>query len=320
MKAIVLEKFGGVENLRYKEVEKPEIKANEVLIKAKAISVNPVDVKVRSREAPLAEDLAGHHPLILGWDVSGEVVKVGDEVTKFQLGDEVFGMVNFVGHGKAYAEYVAASADQLALKPENINHLEAAASTLAALTAWQAFDSYGKLRPKDRVLIHAASGGVGHFAVQIAKHLGAYVIATATAANREFVLGLGADEHIDYKAVCFEEVLDDVDFVLEAIGGENFQKSVHVLKPFGTIVTLPSGHTLDDEAAARQKQLHACYFMSVYSSGRNMQTIASLLEKEIIKPHISHVFGFKEMDKAHLQIETGHTVGKVVVNLQIPYK
>jgi len=315
MKAIVLEKFGGVENLRYKEVEKPEIKAGEVLIKVKAISVNPVDVKVRSREAPLAEELANYDPLILGWDVSGEIVNVGDKVTKFQLGDEVFGMVNFVGHGRTYAEYVAAPADQLALKPKNISHSEAAASTLAALTAWQAFDSYGKLRPNDRVLIHAASGGVGHFAVQIAKHLGAYVIATSSSANRDFVLGLGADEHIDYKAVRFEEVLDDVDFVLEAIGGGNFQKSVQILKPFGTIVTLPSGHTSEDEAVAHRKQLHACYFMSVYSSGRDMQSIASLLESGVLVPHISHVFGFDGMVQAHLQIETGRTVGKVVVEL-----
>lgn len=315
MKAIVLEQFGGTEFLIEKEIEKPGIKNNEVLVKVKAISINPVDVKVRSRKAPLAESLAQYNPLILGWDISGVIVETGEKVTSFKVGDEVFGMVNFAGHGKAYAEYVAAPAEHLALKPKNITHVEAAASTLAALTAWQAFDSYGKLRPADKVLIHAAAGGVGHFAVQIAKHIGAYIIATSSAANRDFVLGLGADQHIDYKVDHFEDILHDIDFVLEAIGAENFQKSVQVLKPFGTIVALPSGHNLEDERLAREKNLHACYFMSVYSSGRDMQKIASLLEKGIIKPHISHVFTFNEIEKAHEQIETGRTTGKVVVEL-----
>lgn len=315
MKAIVLKEFGGIENLHYQELEKPEIRVNEVLIRTRAISINPVDVKVRNRQAPLAEDLANNSPLVLGWDISGEIVEVGDQVTKFQVGDEVFGMINFVGHGKTYAEYVAAPETHLALKPRNISHEEAAASTLAALTAWQAFDCYGKLRPTDKVLIHAASGGVGHFAVQIAKHIGAYVITTSSAANRDFVMRLGADQHIDYKSVSFEEIIHNIDFVLESIGGENFQKSVHVLKPFGTIVTLPSGHTPADEVAAQRKQLHACYFMSVYSNGNDMEHIAFLLEKGIIKPHISHVFAFDKIADAHSQIESGRTIGKVVVKI-----
>lgn len=313
MKAIVLEKFGGVENLIYKDIKKPEIKTNEVLIRVKAISINPVDVKVRSGQVPFVDELVKHDPLILGWDISGEVVAIGNEVTRFKVGDEVFGMVNFVGHGKGYAEYVAALDEHLALKPKNSSHVEAAASTLAALTAWQAFNHFGKLRATDKVLIHAASGGVGHFAVQIAKHIGAYVIATSSAANRDFVLNLGADEHIDYQSIHFEEALNDIDFVLESIGGDNFQKSVQVVKEFGTIVTLPSGHTKEDELKAEEKRLHACYFMAVYSSGRDMQHIASLLEAGVLKPHVSHIFEFDDMAKAHLQIETGRTIGKVVL-------
>lgn len=315
MKAIILEQFGGTEHLIEKEIERPTIRKDEVLVRVKAISINPVDVKVRSRKAPLAEHLAQYNPLILGWDISGVVIETGLEVTSFKVGDEVFGMVNFAGHGKAYAEYVAAPAEHLTIKPNNISHSEAAASTLAALTAWQAFHSYGKLRPTDKVLIHAAAGGVGHFAVQMAKHIGAYVIATSSASNRDFVLELGADQYIDYKVDRFEEDLHDLDFVLEALGGENFQKSVQVLKPFGTIVALPSGHTQEDEKLAREKNLHACFFMSVYSSGRDMLHIASLLEKEIVKPYISHIFAFDEIAEAHKQIETGRTVGKVVVEL-----
>lgn len=222
-------------------------------------------------------------------------------------------MVNFPGHGRAYAEYIAVPVNQIALKPSNISHEEAAVSSLAALTAWQAFDSYDKLRPNDKVLIHAAAGGVGHYAVQIAKHLGAYVIGTSSAKNKGFVLGLGADEHLDYKSVAFDEVLYDIDFVLEAIGGDNFQKSVKVLKRFGTLVVLPSGYTQEDEKMFNEKQLHGSCFMSVYSSGRDMKTIAHLLEKGVVKAHISHVFDFEDMDKAHLCIESGNTVGKVVV-------
>lgn len=315
MKAIVLENFGGVKNLVYKNIEIPTIKEDEVLVKIKAIGINPVDIKVRNRQAPLAEDLKIYTPLILGWDISGEVIKIGNKVTDFKIGDEVFGMINFVGHGKAYAEYVAAPANQLALKPKNITHIEAAASCLAALTAWQAFHHYGKLRPKDKVLIHASAGGVGHFAIQIAKYIGAYIIASSSANNRDFTLQLGADEHIDYKTTSFEKLLHDIDFVLEAIGGENFQKSVSVLKPFGSIVTLPSGHTKEDELKAKEKNLHAYYFMSVFSNKNDIESIAHLLERNILKPHISKVFDFNEIHKAHLEIETGRTVGKIVVQI-----
>ncbi|SDL55961.1 NADP-dependent oxidoreductase [Pedobacter antarcticus] len=315
MKAIVLKRFGGIENFIYQDIEKPEINENEVLIKVIAISINPVDIKVRNRTAPLAEDLAHFDPLILGWDISGEVVDAGNKVTRFRIGDEVFGMINFVGHGRAYAEYVSASEEHLALKPKNISHTEAAASAMAALTAWQAFDRYGKLRSADKVLIHASAGGVGHFALQIAKHIGAYVIASSSASNRDFVLELGADQHIDYQTIRFEQTLEDIDFVLESVGAENFQKSVRVLKPFGTIVALNSGYTIDDERSAQAKHLHACYFMSVYSNSSDIQYIASLLGTGLLKPHISHVFDFDEMAKAHLQIQTGRTVGKVVVKL-----
>lgn len=313
MKAITLEGFGGIEHLQYKDIPIPQLQANEVLIQTKAISINPVDVKVRTRQAPLAEQLLHHHPLILGWDISGVVVQIGNTVTDFSIGDEVFGMVNFVGHGQTYAAYVAAPAHHLALKPTNISHVEAAASTLAALTAWQAFTAYGKLRPHDRLLIHAAAGGVGHFAVQIAKHLGAYVIATSSAANRDFVFSLGADKHLDYRQVDFEKELSNLDFVLESIGGSNFQKSIAILKPFGTIVALPSGHTKEDEQKAQAKFLHACYFMSVYSSQEDMKQIAQLLAAGHIKPHLSHIYSFEELPQAHLQLESGRTVGKIVI-------
>lgn len=319
MKAITLKEFGSVDNLIIQDIPTPTIKEDEVLVKVKAISINPVDVKVRAGGAqitgPLLDSLINEDPIILGWDISGEITETGTSVHDFKIGDEVFGMVNFIGHGKAYAEYVAVPASQLALKPLNISHDEAAAATLAALTAWQAFTKEGHLTAGDRVLIHAASGGVGHYAVQIAKYLGAYVIGTSSAANKDFVMSLGADEHIDYKGQNFEKTLSDIDFVLETIGGDNFVRSLDVLKSTGTIVNLPSGLTDEAKQKAQEKGVSSCFFMIVESNGEDMKQIADLLEKEIVKSHISKTFSFDQMPQAHLQIESGRTVGKIIITL-----
>lgn len=313
MKAIVLEEFGGIENLLYKEIEKPVPAAGEVLIQVKAISINPVDVKTRSGKG-IAGKLRDQLPLILGWDISGIVTAIGAGVTRFKAGDAVFGMVNFPGHGKAYAEYVTAPADQLAHKPAIISHEEAAAATLAALTAYQSITHLINVQPGDRVLVHAAAGGVGHFAVQIAKQLGAYVIGTSSAANKEFVLGLGADEHIDYKAQRFEEAVADVDFVFDTIGGENIDRSLQVIKKGGSIISIPSGLNEAVKEKAQAMGINGYQFM-VTSNGEDMNHIARLLERGVLKAHVSKTFSFDNMAEAHLQIETGRTVGKIVVIL-----
>ncbi|WP_165045615.1 NADP-dependent oxidoreductase [Dysgonomonas sp. ZJ709] len=314
MKTIILKEFGSVDNLTIQDIPTPTIKEDEVLVKVKAISINPVDVKTRQGYA-LADSFKNYDPIILGWDIAGEIVETGNAVHNFKIGDEVFGMVNFVGHGKAYAEYVSAPAWQLAIKPQNIFFEVAAAATLAALTAWQAFTKKGHLKAGDRVLIHAASGGVGHYAVQIAKHLGAYVIGTSSAANKDFILGLGADEHIDYKSQDFEKMVSDIDFVLETIGGNNFIRSLDVLKSRGTIVNLPSGLTDEAKQKAQEKGVNSCFFMMVESNGEDMKQIADLLEKGVVKSHISKTFSFEQMPQAHLQIESGRTVGKIVIIL-----
>lgn len=315
MKAVILKEFGKIDNLVVEEIDIPEISNDEVLVKVKAISINPVDSKTRHGGTGLADKLKDYDPLILGWDISGVVEKAGKQVTDLKPGQEVFGMINFIGHGQAYAEYVVAKPSDLALKPENISHIGAAATTLAALTAWQAFTHFGHLQKGDKVLIQGASGGVGHFAVQIAKYLGAYVIGTSSAKNRDFVLSLGADEHIDYQAKNFEEEVSDLDFVLETIGHANFQKSVSTLKEKGTIVNLPSGITEEDKQAAQRKNLKANFYMSVYSNGEDMKILADLTEKKIIVPHIHQVFTFPDIKSAHRQIETHRTVGKVVVKM-----
>ncbi len=314
MKAIVLDGFGGVENFKIKEIPRPQIREKEVLLKVKAFSINPVDIKTR-KGASLASELAKNPPVILGWDVSGIVEEVGSEVTNFKVGDEVFGMINFPGVGNAYAEYVAAPAGHLAIKPANISHEEAAASTLAALTAWQAFTFFGKIKKDDKVLIHAAAGGVGHYAVQIAKHFGAYVIGTSSEKNKDFVLELGADEHIDYKNARFEDVVSDVDFVLETIGYDNFGRSVDVVKSTGTIINLPSGLSEEVKEKALKKGINVNFMMLVFSDPEDMKSIASLLEQGIVKAHVSKIFDFEDIQAAHTQVESGTTAGKIVVRV-----
>jgi NADPH:quinone reductase-like Zn-dependent oxidoreductase len=311
MKAIVLKEFGGVDQLILQDIPVSPIKDNEVLIEVKAISINPVDIKTRSGKGQ-ASRLKDFQPIILGWDIAGNITETGSQVTDFKPGDEVFGMVNFPGHGQAYAEYAAAPAAHLTLKPANISYEEAAAATLAALTAWEALVHRAKIKSGDRVLIHAASGGVGHFAVQIAKYFGAYVIGTSSAANRNFVLQLGADEHIDYQTQKLEEATKEIDIVLDSLGDDTIDDSLKVMKPGGTIVSLPSGKNDSVAEKAAAKGMIGLKMM-VQSNREDLNEIARLLEKGIIKPHISHTFSLAQIADAHVQIESGKTVGKVIV-------
>ena len=315
MKAIILEQSGGAENLKLADLPVPQLQRDEVLIKVKAISINPVDIKTRKGKSLYRELKSKYPQIILGWDVSGIIKEVHKDVTEFKPGDEVFGMINFPGHGKAYAEYAAAPALHLARKPANISHEEAAAATLAALTAWQALVKKAKIKKGQKILIHAAAGGVGHYAVQIAKYGGAYVIGTSSAENKDFVVSLGANEHIDYKKQKLEDTVKDIDFVLDSIGGDNVDSSIAVTKKGGTVISLPSGSLSDATVEkAKQKGIN-CYFFLVESNKDDMQQIAALLEKGIIRSHVSQTFPFDKMKEAHLQIETGRTKGKIVVTI-----
>lgn len=313
MKAITLKEPGGVENFTYSELPQPAIKENEVLVKVKAISINPVDVKTRAGKGMYGR-LKDINTLILGWDISGEVVQTGNAVTNFKEGDEVFGMVNFPGHGQAYAEYVASPASHLVLKPENISHEEAAAATLAALTAWQVLE-LADVKAGQRILVHAAAGGVGHYAVQLAKLRGAYVIGTSSAANRDFVLSLGTDVHIDYKAQPFEDVVKDVDFVFDMLGGDYIDRSLDTMKPDGSIISIPSGWNDKVEEKAAAKGMTGKPYL-VNSDSPGMTEIAALFKEGKLKSHVSATFNFDDMAGAHLQVETGKTVGKVVVKVK----
>lgn len=311
MKAIILKDFGGADQLQEVELPVPGISEGEVLVEVKAISINPVDVKTTLGKGAAAQ-FKDVDPKIIGWDMAGVVKESKSPI--FEAGDEVFGMVNFPGQGKVYAEYVAAPADQLAEKPSGVSFPAAAATTLSALTALQAFADHVRVRAGQRVLIHAAAGGVGHFAVQIAKHAGAYVIGTASAANRDFVLGLGADVYIDYTTDRFEELAKDMDFVLDPIGGENIDRSLQVLKKGGTIISINSGANDQVDEKAKAKGMKGVKMM-VQSSGEDMQNLASLLEDGALKPEVSMVFPFQKMKDAHAQVASGKTRGKVIVTV-----
>ncbi|MEI3789624.1 MULTISPECIES: NADP-dependent oxidoreductase [unclassified Chryseobacterium] len=315
MKTIILNEAGGVDKLQLTDTEKPQIKSNEVLVKVKAIGINPVDVNARAYDGVLSWIYGDIRPVVLGWDIAGEVSEIGENITDFKIGDRVFGMVNFFGNGKAYAEYVAAPESHLALIPDNHTFEEAAAATLAAVTAYQALVDVAKIKKNDRVLIHAASGGVGHFAVQIAKYFGAYVIGTSSANNKEFVLSMGADEHIDYTQKDSLDIANDIDIVIDTIQGETLLKSIDVVRSGGIIVTLPSPEIPQKTQDKAEKQDINLEFMMVASKKETIQSIAGLLENKSLIPHIHRTFSFEEMAKAHLEMETKRVVGKIVVTL-----
>ncbi|MEO6893483.1 MAG: NADP-dependent oxidoreductase [Ginsengibacter sp.] len=315
MKAISLKESGNVSNFQYVDLPKPIIKEDEVLIKVASLSVNPVDCKARANEGTLSWLFGSDRPVILGWDLSGTIEEVGSEVTNFDINDAVYGMVNFPGIGNAYAEYVAVPSSHLALKPTSISHQEAAAATLAALTAWQTLVTNGNIKKGNKVLIHGASGGVGHYATQIAKHFGCYVIGTSSKKNKDFVLQNGTDLHIDYTKVDFEDVVSEVDFVLDTIGGITMDKSIKITRNGGTIITIPSGNIPQEYLDKAKAQNVSLSFLLVKSSGNDMKIIADLMEKGVLKSHISKQFSFDKMADSHLQLETGRTVGKLVVNI-----
>lgn len=313
MKAIILKGFGGVEKLCLSDIPLPEISDDDVLVQTRAIALNPIDIKTRKGKG-LANVLKDYDPVILGWDLSGTVVRKGAEVRAFAEGDEVFGMVNFPGHGKAYAEYVAVPASHLAHKPGNISHAEAAAASLAALTAWQVLKYRSGIRHGDKVLIHAAAGGVGHYAVQIARYLGAAVTGTSSGRNRDFVLSLGAENHIDYEKERFEDILGNIDFVLDTIGDEYTNRSFKVLRPGGTIICIPSGTSADIAEQAVRWKVTGSHFR-VQSDGSDMNEIAEMLRNGVVRSFVSGSYRFEDISSAHQQIETGRTKGKIVIEL-----
>ncbi|MGW0393110.1 NADP-dependent oxidoreductase [Streptomyces sp. NPDC003042] len=306
MRAVVVSQWGGPEVLVETRIERPEPAMGEILVRVHAAGVNPVDWKTRASGALIPW---GPVPAV-GWDVSGTVEAVGPGVTLYQPGDEVYGMPRFPAQAGGYAEFVTAPARHFARKPAAVDHVQAAALPLAALTAWQALTDTASLRPGQRVLVHAAAGGVGHFAVQIAKALGAYVIGTASAAKHDLLRSLGADEMIDYRTTVFEDVLSEVDVVIDAIGGEYAERSLRVLRPGGHLITLNG----PDQVPADAEGLRTGW-MLVEPDYRGLREIAALVDAGKLRPVIDTVLPLEQAAKAHEIGELGRTTGKIVLTV-----
>ncbi|MEU5303102.1 NADP-dependent oxidoreductase [Streptomyces noursei] len=307
MRAISQDVLGGPEVLREVELPRPEPGPSQLLIRVHAAGINPTDWLHRShRHLFLPEP-----PFVLGWDVSGVVEATGPGVTLFKPGDEVFGMLPYPhGHG-SFATYVVGPTRAFARKPAGIDHVQAGALPLAALTAWQALVDTANVQPGQRVLIHAAAGGVGHLAVQIAKSRGAHVIGTASEGKHAFLRGLGADELIDYRTVDFAEAVRDVDVVLDAMGGEYGNRSLATLRPGGLLVTIKfRGQELHAEAARRGVRVEA---LLVEADHAGMTAIADLAATGKLVAHIAGTFPLAEAAAAHALGETGRTTGKLVI-------
>ncbi|MFG3397787.1 NADP-dependent oxidoreductase [Streptomyces parvus] len=307
MRAISQSVYGGPEVLEEVRLPRPVAGPSQITVAVRAAGVNPTDWKHRGQGMFL-----DRLPLVLGWDVSGVVESVGFGVTLFKPGDEVFGMLPYPYGVGSHAEFAVGPARAFAHKPEGVDHVRAAAVPLAALTARQALVDTADVRPGQRVLIHAAAGGVGHLAVQIAKSLGAYVIGTASAAKHDFVRGLGADEVIDYRTVDFGDAVSDVDMVLDPLSGETRARSLDVLRPGGTLVSLLPGGDPAEEAKAAAREIRVENLL-VEADHTGMTAIADLIRAGELRAHVEASFPLAEAAKAHALGETGRTTGKLVL-------
>jgi NADPH:quinone reductase-like Zn-dependent oxidoreductase len=307
MKAVVIHKYGGPEVLKYEDVPRPEPKDDQFLIRVIAAGVNPVDGMIRSGM------FANEHrafPIILGSDVAGIVEKVGSKITKFKAGDPVFAYVSLDKTG-GYAQYALATEREAAPKPRSLTYVEAAAVPIVATTAWQALVDTAKLGRGQTVLVHGGSGGVGSFAIQIAKARGAKVIATASTANQELLKQLGADVAIDYTKQKFEDTAKDVDVVLDSIGKDTLARSYGVVKKGGIIVSIVAR---PDKGELEKHGIRGAA-LSVDPNGDELNEIGKLIDDKKIKVIVSQTFPLSEVIKAQEQVASGHTRGKIVLKV-----
>jgi NADPH:quinone reductase-like Zn-dependent oxidoreductase len=309
MNAIRMHTYGGPEILLYEEAPRPRVREGEVLIRVHAAGVNPLDRKVRAGE--LKEIIHHKLPLIPGWDVSGVVEEVGQGVSQFKRGDEVFAMADPTRNG-GYADYIAVREATVAMKPKSLYHVRAAATPVSALTAWRSLFDLGHLQPRQRTLIHGGSGGVGHFAVQLAKWKGAHVLATASTKNQELLRKLGADETVDYTTQKFEEVAEKVDLVLDTIGGDTQERSWRVLNKGGALISLVQSPS---EQKARRFGVRGI-MCSVQPDGAELSKIAKLIDSAKLKPIIDRILPLSEARRAHELSQDGHIRGKIVLRVK----
>ncbi|MEP6937966.1 MAG: NADP-dependent oxidoreductase [Chthoniobacterales bacterium] len=308
MKAAVVHQSGGPEVFKYEDAPRPEPKDDEVLVRVIAAGVNPVDAYVR--QGMLSKRGLEQRPMIVGYDIAGVVEKAGTRVTKFKAGDAVYAYLPIM-RGGGYAEFAIAKEEEMSLKPKNIDFEKAAAVPLAATTAWQALTDTAKLEKGQTVLIHGGSGGVGCFAIQIAKARGAKVIATASTANQDLLKQLGVDQPIDYTTTKFEEVVKDVDVVLNAVRGDTLPPSYSVVKKGGIIVSI----TGEPDAVECDKHGIRGSRLMAHPDAKVLEELTKLIEANKITPIVSQSFPLKDVAQAHQQIETHHTRGKIVLKV-----
>src|SRR4051794_3238546 len=314
MKAIVMRAHGGSDVLELQEIARPEPAPTEVLVRVAAAGLNPVDWKVR--DEPWLPDLMGEPPLILGWDVAGTVEAVGYGVTRFAPGDRVFGMPWFPRLARAYAEYVTAPSRHFARTPDALDDEHAGGLPLAGLTAWQALVDTAGVGDGDRVLIHAAAGGVGRLAVQIAKARGAHVIGTARAEKHDFLRELGVDEPTDYAAVSFEAAVDDVDVVMDLVGGDDYGlRSLQTLREGGLMIAIPEGVT-DAVATAAEEQSKRATGLLVEPDAAGLQSLAALVADGRLNVAIEATFPLARAAEAHQRLQRGRPRGKIVLGVR----
>jgi NADPH:quinone reductase-like Zn-dependent oxidoreductase len=333
MKAFILDRYGSKVALRAGEVADPEVREDDVLVQVHAAGVNLLDSKLRSGEFKLI--LPYRAPFVLGHDVAGVVVRVGARVKRFKPGDEVYARPSDHRIG-TFAELIAVQENDLALKPKNLTMEEAASIPLVGLTAWQALVERGQLAGGQKVFIQAGSGGVGTFAIQLAKHLGATVATTTSASNIDMVRGLGADVVVDYKTEDFEAKLSGYDLVLHSQDGKALEKSLRVLRPGGRLVSIsgpPDPHFAEEIGAPwfvklfmrllsfgtrrRAKSLNTTFaFLFMKASGDQLQQIATLIEAGAVRPVVDKVFPFQSTNEALAYVETGRAKGKVVIKVK----
>ena len=311
MKAVVMREHGGPDVLELQDIARPEPAPTEVLVRVAAAGLNPVDWKVR--EEPWLPDLMGEPPLILGWDVAGTVEAVGYGVTRFVPGDRVFGMPWFPRLARAYAEYVTAPSRHFARTPDALDDEHAGGLPLAGLTAWQALVDTAAVGDRHRVLIHAAAGGVGHLAVQIAKARGAHVIGTARAEKHDFLRELGVDEPIDYTAGSFEKAISDVDVVMDLVGGDGYSlRSLQTLREGGLMIAVPEGVT-DAVAAAAEEQSKRATGLLVEPDAAGLESLAALADDGWLRVAIETTFPLAQAAEAHERLQRGRARGKIVL-------
>jgi NADPH:quinone reductase-like Zn-dependent oxidoreductase len=306
MKAVVAHEYGGPEVLKLEDVPVPEPKENEILVRVIASGVNPADPLILNGK--FAKEFGTHLPLILGYDMAGVVVKTGAKVSKLKVGDPVYAYLLW---GGGWAEYCISNENESSIKPKSLSFVDASAVPLAALTAWQALIDIGKIQAGQTVLIHGGSGGVGSFAIQIAKTRGARVIATASTPNQDLLKQLGADVAIDYTKQKFEEIARDVDFVLDPVGRDTLARSYGVVKKGGIVVTIVSRC---DETELKKREIRGASLSSHPNSGE-LDEIAKLIEAGKIKPVVAQVLPLSDAAKADGQAETHHTRGKIVLKI-----